>query len=133
VLTYRSWALEYPVDFTLIYGTPISGYQAPENQTTPQARRGFEAILRVLLQAYQAGALKVYPHSQGLNLELPDLGNGAGSLPEDVLYLGLVGWTRLHGFIMLELFGHLQTLVGNPDAFYRGEMEHLMRSVGLEV
>ena len=41
LLTYRRWALEHPIDFQLIYGNPIPGYEAPRELTVPAAERGF--------------------------------------------------------------------------------------------
>jgi AcrR family transcriptional regulator len=132
VLAYRAWAMENKEDFTLIYGTPISGYHAPEELTQPPARRGFAVILGILLEAYRGGKLRAYPYPSEVSLALPGPeGNEPESLPADVLYIGLVGWTRLHGMIVLELFGHTQTLIRSPEVFYRNEMEHLLRSVGL--
>jgi AcrR family transcriptional regulator len=137
VLAYRDWALAHPVDFTLIYGSPIPGYHAPVEQTTPAALRGFAAILRILAEAEQAGALKLpeayrrLPEAlrpAGLSMD----GQPPALAPEAVLYLGLVGWTRLHGMLMLELFNHIQPLMSNTTAFYEHEMNYLLNSVGLQ-
>jgi hypothetical protein len=32
------------------------------------------------------------------------------------VYLTLVGWSRIHGIIMLELFYHIQPVAGNVEA-----------------
>ena len=48
-----------------------------------------------------------------------------------VLYIATVGWTRIHGIIMLELFNHIQPVIGDTDAFYRAEVLHLLRGMGL--
>jgi AcrR family transcriptional regulator len=136
LLAYRKWALAHPVDFTLIYGTPIPGYHAPEEVTTPAAQRGFAAILRILAEAEQAGALKLpeeYRHLPG-ELRPAGLANGEQTAPtvaESVLYFGLVGWTRIHGMLMLELFNHIQPLMKNTTAFYEYEMNNLLNSIGL--
>ena len=137
VLAYRKWALAHPVDFTLIYGNPIPGYHAPEQVTTPAAQRGFAAILRILAEAFQAGALELPDEYRRLPAELqPSLppldGEATPELPQVVIYIGLVGWTRIHGMLMLELFNHIQPLMNDTAAFYGYEMKSLLRSVGLK-
>jgi AcrR family transcriptional regulator len=137
VLAYRQWALAHPVDFSLIYGNPIPGYHAPVEVTMPAARRGFAAILRILAEADQAGALKLPDEYRRLPAELrPDAlsidGQLALAVPEAVLYIGLVGWTRLHGMLMLELFNHIQPLMSDTTAFYQREMETLLNNAGLQ-
>lgn len=138
VLAYREWALAHPVDFILIYGNPIPGYHAPEQLTMPAARRGFAVILRILSEAYQAGALRAPSEYLQLPPELrpglpPIDGQPAPALPEVVIYIGLVGWTRIHGMLMLELFHHIQPLLNDTTAFYRYEMKNLLHSVGLDL
>jgi len=44
-----------------------------------------------------------------------------------------VGWTRMHGIIMLELFNHIQPVVGDVAAFYRIQMEDLFRATDLSI
>ena len=43
-LAYREWAIAHPVDFQLIYGNPIPGYDAPAEITVPLARRPFDGL-----------------------------------------------------------------------------------------
>jgi hypothetical protein len=136
VVAYREWALAHPVDFTLIYGNPIPGYHAPEEVTTPAARRGFAAILRILAEAEQAGALRPREEYRQLPPELrpafPTIDRQPSpAVPEAVLYFGLVGWTRIHGMLMLELFNHIQPLMKDTTAFYEYEMKNLLNSIGL--
>ncbi|OGO35548.1 MAG: hypothetical protein A2W35_21560 [Chloroflexi bacterium RBG_16_57_11] len=147
VLVYREWALAHPVDFTLIYGNPIPGYHAPVEVTTPAAQRGFAVILRILVEADQAGALKPGAEYRQLPPELrpefpvPEIpapefpaidGQPNPAVPKAVLYLGLVGWTRIHGMLMLELFNHIQPMMKDTTAFYQYEMKNLLNSVGLQ-
>ena len=48
-----------------------------------------------------------------------------------MLYVVGIGWTRMHGVIMLELFGHLQPVIGDVDGFYRHELTNLFASMGI--
>jgi hypothetical protein len=51
-------------------------------------------------------------------------------IPPLPLYFTIVGWSRIHGIIMLELFNHLQPVVGGVSAFYRAEVENLLKTLG---
>ena len=93
VLAYREWALAHPVDFTLIYGNPIPGYHAPVEVTMPAARRGFAAILRILAEADQAGALRLPEEYQRLPEELqPAALSMDGQASSSSARAGLVPW-----------------------------------------
>ena len=137
LLAYRQWALTRPIDFELIYGNPIPNYHAPEEKTVPAARRGFEVILRILLECYQDGELippaeyHHLPPELSIEMSPDDPSSNTSSLPEVILYIGLVGWYHIHGMIMLELFHHIQPMLNNPTIFYQHEVELMMRSLGI--
>ena len=136
LLTYREWALAHPVDFQLIYGNPIPGYQAPYEVTAPAAGRTFAVILNILGQAYAAGLLRPaeshFRAAEALNLYLPPQEvRQEAPLPAVIVYIGVMGWYHIHGMITLELFHHVQTMIADTGTFYRHEVEELMRSFGL--
>lgn len=135
LLEYREWSLQHPVDFQLIYGNPIPGYSAPAELTLPAAQRIFAVILNILASAYTAGAMQpdehIYQAAAQMGVALPVV-SGAPSpeIPQVVLYIGIIGWCRIHGIITLELFHHTRALVPNGDAFYQHEVEDLFRYCG---
>jgi AcrR family transcriptional regulator len=138
LLAYRQWALDHPIDFQLIYGNPIPGYVAPTERTMPAARRGFDVVVEILSDAIGAGKLIPPPEYQQLpetiaaQLAAVIAHEGYDALPV-VLYLATVGWTRIHGIVMLELFDDIQPVVGDTEAFYRFEMMMLMQQLGYQI
>jgi AcrR family transcriptional regulator len=134
-LTYRAWALEHPVEFQLIYGNPIPGYVAPTEVTQPLARRPFAAMGNQLIQAWMDGELHLLfsaadlPESIVRHLESLGLPGDLG-IPVAPLYALITGWTRLHGLVTLELFHHLQPLLGDTEALYRHEVEVMAGEFG---
>jgi len=58
-LAYREWAIAHPMDFQLIYGNPIPGYVAPAEVTVPLARRPFDGLFRLFLEAHQTDELMI--------------------------------------------------------------------------
>ncbi len=135
LLAYRAWALAFPVDFQLIYGNPIPGYEAPEETTVPAATRGLLIIAGLIAQALPApqpaprlearrvpAALEAHFQALGKELDLPPL----------AVYLATTGWPLVHGILMLELFNHIQPVVGNIDAFYEIQIDALLQTIGLK-
>jgi len=136
VLAYREWALAHPIDFQLIFGNPIPGYHAPAEVTLPAASRSFAVILNILSDAAQAGVLKPQPGQVDLPPGLRAAFNPrpGGETPDQTgpaVYIDLVGWSRIHGIIMLEMFHHIQGVVSDTGLFYRHEVDQLLSSVGL--
>jgi AcrR family transcriptional regulator len=137
LLAYRGWAVTNPVDFQLIYGNPIPGYHAPREQTVPAVVRGFSVIVGLIEALFQAGEAvpappyDAVPPSQRDHIRAMIASDGY-PVSELALYLGVAGWTRLHGIIMLELFNHLQPVIGDVGAYYRQEVAALFHEFGVK-
>jgi AcrR family transcriptional regulator len=133
---YRRWAVEHPVDFQLIYGNPIPGYVAPAEVTVPLARRPFMSIFRCFAEALASGELVIpaeyerVPAAMGSHLARWKEESGI-DMPDALVGLLMSGWARIHGMVMLELFHHIQPVVGDAGALYRYEIDALMDRAGM--
>jgi AcrR family transcriptional regulator len=135
-LAYREWAMADPTVFQLIYGNPIPGYHAPEELTIPLARRPFLGLFRWFIRAHQAGELTIPAEYQAVP---PAMVEGIAAwrretgieMPDALLGLLMSGWARIHGAVLLELFGHLEPLVGGGGSFYRYELEAFAQRLAL--
>lgn len=125
----RGWARANPREYALIYGSPVPGYQAPED-TVASASRVALALFEAVRASYASGEIA----SAGTASELPVCLSGqlrtlarqtAPELPEDVLVRMLIGWTQLFGMLSFELFGHLVGSVDPSDEFF----EHAVRAM----
>lgn len=133
---YRQWALDHSTDFQLMYGNPIPGYDAPREITVPAASRAYQVVVGILGEAHAAGVLQ--PPLSADELPAPVADNlralaelDGYSVPILVLYIGAVGFTRIHGMINLELLNDTQALVGDTEAFYRFEITRLCAEMNL--
>ena len=43
----------------------------------------------------------------------------------------MIGWTQIHGMIMLEMFNHLKPNVGDTNTFYGTSVRALLTAMGL--
>ncbi len=137
LLEYRAWAIQHPMEFQLIYGNPIPGYIAPAEITVPLVQRGFIALAQPLAAAWDAGQVQLPLHYKTIpDSVLPSIRRlreqFGPAYPDGLIYALIVGWTRIHGMIILELFHHTPPTVGDAEAFYRHEVEGFMHELGIE-
>lgn len=135
-LAYRQWAVDHPVDFELIYGNPIPGYVAPADVTIPLAARPFLAMTAQFVGAYRAEELTVPAEYATLppavEAHLHNRYTGLlGDAPPALLTLLASSWARIHGMVMLELFGHFGPVVGDPAAYFAYEIDAFLARLGM--
>ncbi|GAA2142544.1 TetR/AcrR family transcriptional regulator [Kitasatospora kazusensis] len=126
----RGWALDDPQRYFLVYGTPVPGYQAPEDTT-----RTAGEIMAHLLDACAAeeppaghpSAEEPPAASRPLDGHLDDYRAWAGEhpAPPSALRRALAFWTRLHGVLSLELAGHFTGMGFDPAELYADEVRAL--------
>ncbi|MET7460519.1 TetR/AcrR family transcriptional regulator [Nonomuraea sp. NPDC005501] len=107
----RDWALAHPHEYALLYGSPVPGYQAPQDTIGPRVR-DLVVFGRILADAHRAGALAP---AAPLDTDPALAGEAEASLgafmpdvPGDVLLRALSAWTSLYGWVNFEVFGQLQ-------------------------
>ncbi|MEU1086100.1 TetR/AcrR family transcriptional regulator [Streptomyces sp. NPDC005892] len=122
----RRWALEDPHRYFLVYGTPVPGYEAPEEITAIAGE-----MMSVLLGA--CAAVTAPPGSgseaEAFEAHLADHRAWAGAHPDAApaaLRLALAFWSRLHGVLSLELAGHFTGMGLDPAQLYAAEVESLL-------
>jgi AcrR family transcriptional regulator len=137
LIAYRQWAVDYPIDFQLIYGNPIPGYVAPRDLTVPAVVRTFVVTVAFIEQALQSRELiPLDPYNQippVVEARLQELIAEAG-YPISVIsmYLSLIIWTEVHGIIYLEIFNHIQHNVGDVAIFYKTKIRNTLLTMGLK-
>ncbi|MFJ9896583.1 TetR/AcrR family transcriptional regulator [Streptomyces sp. NPDC091280] len=118
----RTWALEDPQRYFLVYGTPVPGYHAPDDITGIASE-----IMATLLDACVAAGLPAGPATP-FDTHLADHRDWAGdhTAPPETLHLALTLWTRLHGVLSLELAGHFTGMGFDPARLYAAELAALV-------
>ncbi len=129
----RQWSHVHPHEYSLIFGSPIPGYEAPE-YTIAAATRVVSVIARILNDACQRempvtnardddaarGALEM----AGVAIVMPDV-------PASVAIRGIFAWTQIFGFISFELFGHLVGSIRNGDDAFEQLISATADQVGI--
>jgi hypothetical protein len=128
MLSYRAWSVEYPNRFLLIFGTPIPGYEAPENGPTAEAmRRMGGAFFGVAAEGWATGEMPVVPLSRPLEpSEIDFAASIAPDFPPEMVSVCLSLWAHWHGLVNLEVLNQLDWIYPDPEAFYRGEVARII-------
>jgi len=121
----RDWALADPHQWALIYGSPVPGYQAPQDTVGP-ATRVILLIADVVRKAYENGEVADRQPITGRFAEefaavAEQYSPGA---PPRLVAASLSAFVQMSGAISAELFGQLNNSV---DEDRRGFFEYQMR------
>jgi AcrR family transcriptional regulator len=130
----RDWARTNPHEYALIYGSPVPGYAAPQDTIAPASRVAL-LLVAILRDGHERGRVRAERGQRiprAVRTQLAQLGRqpGLGGLPETVLARGLTAWVHLFGLINFELFGRLDDVIDNLDAYFDYEMGALARHAG---
>jgi AcrR family transcriptional regulator len=129
----RGWALAHPHEWSLIFGTPVPGYQAPQDTVVPYGRLA-TALVRPVVAAHEDGRLQA-TRPTDVSDQLRDAVQPVTDallpgMPATVVLL-LQVWTTLIGAISLELFGHWHNTVLAPELFFDEMVRQAAARMGL--
>lgn len=131
----RSWALEHPHEYALLYGSPVPGYEAPRDTVAPASRVG-AVLAAVVRDALDADCLRP-PEAPGdppsiLDPGVLELFGGDGTaLWHAAATRGVMAWTHLFGAVSFELFGHLEGVVTDRAAYFDHVAGEMVTFVGI--
>jgi AcrR family transcriptional regulator len=133
----RDWALAHPHEYSLVYGSPVPGYQAPE-QTVAPATRVASVLGKIISDAQASGVLDppalCPPPPDSF---APDAGrlreSVLAAVPDDVAARALAAWAGVFGLVNFELFGQFENVVTDRSAFFDHAVRCLGRVIGIPV
>jgi AcrR family transcriptional regulator len=139
---YRRWSLDHPAEFALIFGTPVPGYQAPEQLTAPAAGRSLGLLVTIYADAVRAGAADpdrspTPPEVEAGPLLRALLGNllddtAAAAHSTRLAAVVLSAYTSLLGYLIVEIFGSLTSLVTGTDQLYNAHVRTVTLGAGFD-
>lgn len=128
--TVRRWAKEHPQEYALIYGSPVVGYQAPQDTIAP-AGRTVLVLGRLLSDAEDVLTPAGTPLPRGLADQVGQVAEVIGaSVPPAVLAQALIAWTQLFGTVSFELFGHFAGMLDPADEFFEDAVTRMADFIG---
>lgn len=132
----RTWALEHPHEYALLYGSPVPGYHAPDATIGPASRTTL-ALAGIVADAHRDGQLDP---ERAIVQEVPsalrgDLANVRAvlgvELDDRVVASMLAAWTQLFGLVSFELFGQTRNTIMHHATLFDATVLAMARGVGL--
>ncbi|MGW4394842.1 TetR/AcrR family transcriptional regulator [Amycolatopsis nivea] len=111
---YRGWAREEPHRYELLFKAPFPGYDAHAKPLADAARALMGVVLGVLHEPDTAG--KPYDNEEVLDARRANTENHQ---------LAVALWSRLHGFVSLEIGGGFTAMGLDADALFETEVQVL--------
>ena len=135
-LAYRHWALTHRQEFGLIYGDPVPGFTVSEPDRANQAAAGVgAAFLGLFAEAWEQGTLPVPAWADRVAAADPVLSTCKDrtgvDLPPGGVVVALGAWARLHGLVMLEVFGHFGAMMEDPEPLFVATLRAQLDQLGL--
>ena len=132
----RTWAVEHPNEWALIFGSPVRGYAAPPATNDPAARIP-TLILALGTEAAEHRGGQPLPDRRSVpravHANLRRLREVTGVALDDAdLARGIAAWTTLVGTISFELFGHLHNVIDANEAYFAHQMRAVAVDLGLD-
>ena len=131
----RDWALAHPHEYSLVYGTPVPGYQAPEQTVGPASR--VAAVLGKIISDAQASRVLDPPAlcPAPPRSFAPDAARLRQSVlpgvPDEAAARALATWASLFGLVSFELFGQFENVITDRAGFFGHAVASLGRLAGL--
>jgi AcrR family transcriptional regulator len=120
---YRAWAIAQPHRYRLLYGPPLPGYDAHARRLIEAAGASMELLLEVLPR----GGEGTRP-TKGLASQASDWAADRGLQADAATAVrALLIWSRLHGFVSLEVDDNYASMGVDPDALFEIELSALGR------
>ncbi|WP_329192187.1 MULTISPECIES: TetR/AcrR family transcriptional regulator [unclassified Streptomyces] len=117
----RTWALDDPQRYFLVYGPPVPRYRGPAD-VTAMASEIMSIVLDVCATTAMGGGT-----ARSAEARPTDRAHALAADPASASALRLAGsfWTRLHGILSLELSGHFAGMGLDPALLYEAELDLL--------
>ncbi|PJJ61543.1 TetR/AcrR family transcriptional regulator [Compostimonas suwonensis] len=129
----RAWALRHPHRFSLIYGSPVPGYIAPQDTIAPASMIGV-LIATIVADARAAGIAP--PSTEASRAVAPGferLATDMSGTPDvaEAFAVGVMVWSQLIGHLSFELFGHYVRVVDDLDAYTEYLIDEMATRLGI--
>jgi len=122
-LALRAWAVANPAEYSLLFGTPVPGYAAPQDTIGPASRYTI-ALMQLTVEMEAAGHSASDKVPAALRRDYARFRDRfAVPASDEMMMKGMAAWASVMGAINLELFGHLHNVVDTPGALFDAVVE----------
>jgi AcrR family transcriptional regulator len=118
---YRAWALAEPHRYRLLFGPPLPGYDAHAERLVEAAQASMDLLIETLPNHDETSR-----PTRALADELSEWADTRGAQVDPATALrAVLTWSRLHGFVSLEIAGNYVSMGIDPDQLFETELRAL--------
>ncbi len=121
-MAYREWGIMHPEEYSLIFGTPIPGYHAPDDVVVPMEESSLGVLNAIIEGGLTSGEFHSPEKIAAISTDFVHSLVDSAHKIAPILHIALALWGHVHGLVSLELYNHLQPLVDDPAEFFRLEL-----------
>ncbi|SNQ50268.1 Transcriptional regulator [Frankia canadensis] len=125
---HRRWALDHAIEYALIFGPQVPASSYCEGRVAQELRRSVTVLFRCMSEAIEADLVDASHVDAELtptmraSLRAWSHDHGMAVIGEAEMAVCLAVWTQLHGFLALEVFGHLPMALNDPEELFDRQM-----------
>ncbi len=126
---YRAWALAEPHRYRLLYGPPLPGYDAHADRLVDAAQATMDLALEIIGELGDSAPPLTEPPLAGSPLagQLTAWGRQHEPAADPATALrAMLAWSRLHGFVSLEIAGNFASMSIDPDPLFEIQLAGLI-------
>jgi AcrR family transcriptional regulator len=135
---FRRWSVAHRAEFGLMFGSPLPGLGAQEDDMSGKAGGGMRfanVFLGLFIQIWRRTPFDV-PAEAELPPRLVDqlsryMSAIGTELPLGAVQLFLSCWIRLYGLVAMEVFGHLHFALEDVEPMFEAELASAARLLGV--
>jgi AcrR family transcriptional regulator len=118
---YRAWAIAQPHRYRLLFGPPLPGHDAHAERQVEAAQASMDVLIETLPDRSDARR-----PTKRLAAELTRWASTRGARVDPSTALrAVLTWSRLHGFVSLEIAGNYASMGIDPDQLFDVELSRL--------
>ncbi|MFF1560860.1 TetR/AcrR family transcriptional regulator [Streptomyces sp. NPDC058279] len=130
----RRWALAHPREFGLLFTKPLTDADTTPGTAAHDASWRFGGILlELMVQLWHLGGIR--PPDDLDDRWITQLGEvrehlAGEAVPPQVIYVFVSCWARLYGAVAVEVFGHLDFALTDPEPLFEQTLDDILTSLG---
>jgi AcrR family transcriptional regulator len=135
---FRTWALTHRREYTLLFGIPVPGVSGGEDYAARCAQRFGRTFIELFLELWSRQPFPIQTDDEidpslirQLTAYRAQL--GGPDLPLGAMLVFLTCWTRLQGFVTLEVFQHLDFALDDTEPMFHLLLHDLADRLGLDL
>ncbi|WP_395109972.1 TetR/AcrR family transcriptional regulator [Actinomadura sp. SCN-SB] len=139
--SFRRWAFAHRREYGLLFGSPLPGLTNRKQIDVAEesAQKFGWTFLSLFLELWQKAPFpvpsddEIEPRLRGQLRRYRDLTlEGGAELPLGVIQTFLQSWVRLQGAVSLEIFGHLEFALEDPEPMFELMLADMAPQLGLK-